>query len=316
MPGPRITVIICTYNRATLLGRALLAFQDQDHPPRAEIVVVDNNSPDETATVVRRWADDPASVFPISYVHEPKQGLSRARNAGIAAARGDILAFLDDDAVPGPGWLAAIANVFASQPGAAAAGGPIEPEFEVPRPDWLGPGVEGYYSILDLGPRIRVFPPNRFPFGANMALRRPALGDLRFSDRLGRKGTSLASGEEFALLSTLRSQGRGIYYAPAMRVRHFIGRERLRPEWLMARSRAGGRSLAVSAAGPAQRARLVLRTLADDGYWRLRRAFGSGCDPVLHACRQAQYRGVYSVLLPPRRGRNREELGAETGDDR
>ncbi|MHA1600771.1 MAG: glycosyltransferase [Alphaproteobacteria bacterium] len=316
MSAPQISVIICTYNRATLLARALLAFHEQDSDITAEIIVVDNNSHDDTAETVRRYAEDLHSVLPVTYVHEPKQGLSRARNTGITAARGRILAFLDDDAVPSPCWLAAIADIFTNRPNAAAAGGPIEPEFEVPRPVWLGPDVEGYYSILDLGPDPRVFPRNRLPFGANLALRKSSLGKLRFSEQLGRKGANLASGEEFALLAELRSQGREIYYTPAMHVRHFIAKERLRIEWLMARSRSGGHSLALAAAGPAQRARLVLRTMADDGYWRMRQAFGSGSDPVLRACRQAQYQGVYRAILPTWRNRDGSSLVAETGDDR
>lgn len=316
MNVPQISIVICTYNRAALLSSALSAFHEQDSDVAAEIIVVDNNSHDDTAATVYRCAEDLQSVLPIVYVHEPKQGLSRARNTGIAAARGKILAFLDDDAVPNPGWLTAIADVFAKRPDVAAAGGPIEPEFETPRPDWLGPEVEGYYSILDLGPDPRAFPRNRFPFGANMAFRQNALGELRFSERLGRKGTNLASGEEFALLAQLRSQGREIYYTPAMRVRHFIAGDRLKIEWLMARSRSGGQSLALSVAGPAQRTRLLVRTLADDGYWRVRQAFGSGRDPVLQACRQAQYQGVYSAVLPMRRDRDGPGLVVEMGDDR
>jgi len=298
MHTPQISVIICTYNRAVPLARALTAFRDQKDPPPTEIIVVDNNSSDGTAQAVRRRTEDLRPLLPVTYVFEPTQGLSRARNAGIAAARGEILAFLDDDAVPSPGWLAAIAEIFATHPDAAAAGGPIEPEFETPRPAWLSPGLEGYYAILDLGHDAQEFPRNRLPFGANMALRRNDLGDLRFSEALGRCGTSLASGEEFALLAKLRDQDRKIYYAPGMHVHHFIGKERLRIEWLMARSRAGGISLAVSAAGPAQRVRYVLHAMADDAYWRMRQVLGIGCDPILQACRQAQYRGVYSALLP------------------
>ncbi len=315
MHTPQISVIICTYNRAALLARTLLAFRDQTHPPSAEILVIDNNSNDDTAEVSQRCTEDLRFLLPVTYVYEPTQGLSRARNAGIAVARGDILAFLDDDAVPSPGWLAAIAEVFATHPDAAAAGGPVEPEFEAPRPDWLGPGLEGYYSILDLGPDTKVFPRNRLPFGASMALRRGYLGKLRFSEKLGRKGTSLASGEEFALLAKIGAKNRRIYYAPGMRVRHFIAKERLRLDWLMARSRAGGMSLAVSATGPVQRAQCVLRTVADDAYWRARQALGIGCDPVLQACREAQCRGVYSSFFPPRKPDDSENSGAERGYD-
>lgn len=313
MRPPRISVIICTYNRADSLTRAVTAFREQEKTADAEIIVVDNNSCDRTSQAVRHCAHDLRHVLPVTYVDEPVLGLSRARNAGIAAARGDILAFLDDDARPAPGWLAAIDDVFAQHPETAAAGGPVVPEFQRPRPPWLGAGIEGYYSILDLGAEAIEFPRQQLPFGTNMALRRCALGDLRFSESLGRKGGSLASGEEFDVLTRLRARGGEIVYAPAMRVHHVIPAERLRTEWLFARARAGGVSLALAAARPAQRAELLLRVAADDLYWRARQILGIGCDPVLLACRRAQYRGIYSTLLPLSHA---PRSPAETSDDR
>jgi len=297
MDTPQISVIICTYNRATLLARALMAFQDQEHPPRAEIVVVDNNSSDDTADAVRRCSKDLQFVLPVAYFHEPEQGLSRARNAGIAAARGDILAFLDDDAVPSPGWLAAIADAFATHPDAAAAGGPIEPEFEIPRPEWLGPGVEGYYSILDLGSDHQAFPRNRFPFGANMALRRKTLGGLRFSESLGRKGASLESDEERALFRQLRARGARIVYVPPMRVRHFVPRERLTVDWLLARSSGGGVSRARMANGPLQRLALLNRVVLAHAVTEGAHLLGTERNSLLRRCRNAQYASIYRTLL-------------------
>lgn len=300
MKPPRVSVIICTFNRADLLARALLAFRGQEGAAEAEIIVVDNASGDHTPRVVQRCTEFLRPTLPVITVHEPVQGLSRARNAGLAAARGDIFAFLDDDARPATGWLRAIAEVFATVPGAAAAGGPIEPDFQAPRPDWLGTEVEGYYSILDLGTQTIEFPRKYLPFGANMAVRRRALGDARFSESLGRTGNNLASGEEFDVLSRLRAQGGKIVYAPAMRVHHVIPAERLCTGWLFARSRAGGVSLALAAVRPMERARLLLSAAADDVYWRVRQGLGIGCDPILLECRRAQVQGIYSTLLPPR----------------
>lgn len=297
MDTPQISVIICTYNRAVLLARALMAFRDQEHPPSAEIVVVDNNSSDDTADVVRRCTEDLRSVLPVAYVHEPRQGLSRARNTGIAAARGGILAFLDDDAVPSPGWLAALADAFAAHPDAAAVGGPIEPEFEIPRPDWLGPGVEGYYSILDLGPNSKVFPRNHLPFGANMALRRNALGDLQFLESLGRKGTSLQSGEESALFHSLRARGGRIVYVPLMRVRHFVPRDRLTVDWLLARCADSGVSRARMAVGPLERLALLVRILLAHAVTEGAHLLRVERDPLLRLCRKAQYSNIYRTLL-------------------
>ena len=294
---PHISVIICTYNRSALLERALRAFRDQAPAPSAEIVVVDNNSSDDTAEVTRRYAENLRAIVPVIYVHEPTQGLSRARNAGIEAARGEILAFLDDDAVPSPGWLAAVADVFSAHPDAAAAGGPIEPEFEIPRPDWLGPALEGYYSILDLGPETRAFPRKHIPFGANMALRRTSLGDLRFSEALGRKGASLESDEERALFRQLRADGGQIVYAPPMRVRHFVPRERLSVDWLLARSAGGGVSRARLAKGPLQRLALLVRIVLAYAVTEGAHVLGMERDPLLRRCRKAHYATICRTLF-------------------
>jgi GT2 family glycosyltransferase len=297
-----ISVIVCTFNRSALLERALLAFREQPRVAGAELLVIDNNSSDDTPAVVRRCAESLRPILPVRLIHEPAQGLSRARNAGIAAANGAILAFLDDDAVAEPGWLTAIAAAFADDPDLAAAGGPVVPEFETPRPAWLARELEGYYSILDLGHAPMLFPRHMSPFGANMAIRRGALGTIRFSETLGRIGTRLLSGEEGEVFARIRANGGKIAYVPAMRVRHSVGRERLRQDWLLERCHAGGISLAVAAGTPLARARLLARVLADEAYWRLRTALGAGGDPLVRAGRQAQYHGVYEAIrLPFRR---------------
>lgn len=295
---PSISVIVCTFNRSALLERALLAFREQYPVAGTELVVVDNKSTDDTAAVVRRCAEALRSILPVRSVHEPVQGLSRARNAGIAAARGNVLAFLDDDAVPEPGWLAAIAEAFANDDGVAAIGGPIAAEFETPRPAWLRRDLEGYYSILDFGPASGNFPRGRTPFGANMALRRRALGGMRFSEHLGRVGTRLLCDEERELFARLQASGGRIAYAPAMRVRHFVGRERLRPDWLLRRSYAGGTSRVVAAGTPWARARLLARVAAGTALWRVKTAADQDSE-LVWSSRHAHYRGVIEAIGLP-----------------
>src|SRR5690606_11966360 len=108
---------------------------------------VDNNSPDDTAQTVAQCSRDLADAVHIRYVFEQRQGLSAARNAGIAASRAPIVAFLDDDAVPGDRWLRSIIDAFEQIPEAAAIGGIINPEFETARPEWLVKGLELPYGI-------------------------------------------------------------------------------------------------------------------------------------------------------------------------
>src|SRR5690349_17754111 len=105
--APRISVVVCTFNRARSLGRSLNALLALKPPPGGyELIIVDNNSRDGTAEVVARASSQRgASAPPVRYIFEPAQGLSRARNAGVRAARGRILAFTDDDTLVPPDWL-------------------------------------------------------------------------------------------------------------------------------------------------------------------------------------------------------------------
>ncbi len=146
-----VSIIICTYNRAVDLGRVLDSFRYQNVDEPTEIIVVDNNSDDHTGTVVAQAKDALKDSIAVSYVFEPVQGLSVARNAGMDAARGEILAFLDDDAAPDPGWLQAMTRFFRANDQVNAIGGPVRPVFETDPPKWLTPGLHGIYSLIDLG---------------------------------------------------------------------------------------------------------------------------------------------------------------------
>ena len=100
-----ITVILCTYNRCATLSRALASVAASELPQVAkwEVIVVDNNSTDGTRAVVEEFCRQHPGRF--RYLFESRQGLSQARNAGIREARGDILAFMDDDVTVEPTWL-------------------------------------------------------------------------------------------------------------------------------------------------------------------------------------------------------------------
>ncbi|GBH32186.1 glycosyltransferase [Sphingobium xenophagum] len=98
-----LSLIICTRNRAGSLGRCLDSVAQLQFDKSWEFVLVDNGSTDETRTVVEAWAA--AAPMPLRYVHEAVPGLSKARNAGLRAARGEIIAFTDDDCYPAPDFL-------------------------------------------------------------------------------------------------------------------------------------------------------------------------------------------------------------------
>lgn len=106
--NPDVSIVICTYNRAELLRETLQALPRLHGIGKAEIVIVDNRSTDHTRSVSEYFIKAFQGRIAVRYVYEPRQGLSVARNTGVRAARGEIAAFLDDDAIPEAGWLSAI----------------------------------------------------------------------------------------------------------------------------------------------------------------------------------------------------------------
>jgi glucosyl-dolichyl phosphate glucuronosyltransferase len=241
---PRISVAICTYNRADRLKLALEALCHQTlEASQFEILVIDNASTDSTRTVCQAFE---TALPQFRYVFEPVQGLSKARNTALQEAKSLYIAFLDDDAIPSPSWLASLLQAFQTvQPEPVCVGGLIRPLWESPKPDWIHPTMESLFTILDGGEQPRWFRPNEFPWGANVAYQRDALLKIGgFHEKLGRKGKSLLSGEEYLLNATLQNQGGGFYYHPEAAVDHWIPKERIDPNWLVRRNFWQGRSVA------------------------------------------------------------------------
>lgn len=169
----RLSLIIATYNRAGQMLRALESVVAQDAPASEwECVVVNNNSQDDTRERFAAFAAQHPDIN-LRMVTETRQGLSHARNRGIAETTGDLIAIIDDDEHINPGFVRAYIAFFDAWPGADAAGGKIIPEYPAGRPDWLSPLTERpIANPLDLGEEVCEFPSGRIPGGGNMAIRR------------------------------------------------------------------------------------------------------------------------------------------------
>jgi glycosyltransferase involved in cell wall biosynthesis len=227
----RLSVVVCTLNRASLLPRLLTALRSEAAGEDAELVVVDNGSTDDTANVVAAVVAASPDVA-IRYVVESERGLSHARNRGFRESVGEIVAYLDDDALPEPGWLAAHQRDYEQDERVGAVGGPIELLFEGERPWWLTDSFEQLLGRYDLGSERRFYDDgegHHTPSGGNMSFRRSALEEVGlFDPELGRRGDEQLAGEEYELAHRLFHAGWRAVYEPAAAARHLVSPDRLR----------------------------------------------------------------------------------------
>ena len=218
-----LSVVICTYNRAAYLYNVLHSVAIGTYADY-EIVVVDNNSTDRTRTECDRFCTDHPQVS-LRYCFEPQQGLSYARNRGIAEARGEIIVYVDDDALVCPQYLATYADFFNRHPETEAAGGSILPQYDgCQEPSWMSHYTRQLVTGKHwLGNRERQFPAGAFPGGGNAAYRRSVFEDVgQFDVELGRKGDSLIGAEEKDLFDRMTSHGMRFYYLPTAILYHLI----------------------------------------------------------------------------------------------
>ncbi|HEY3579516.1 MAG TPA: glycosyltransferase [Pyrinomonadaceae bacterium] len=219
---PDISVVITTYNRADLLAATLQGlFVQETGGVRYEIVVVDNNSTDNTRQVVESFCDRGGPV--LRYVFEPRQGVSHGRNAGVTAARASIIAFTDDDVVPTPGWVAQIKRAFDKHKHIDVLGGKILPEWQSPPPRWLTTDHWWPLALLDRGDEpfyVNAANPLCLPT-ANAAFRREVLSYIGpFSEQFSTR-------EDHELLIRLWQSGRQGLYEPKMVVLAKVQPERM-----------------------------------------------------------------------------------------
>ena len=167
-----LSVLICTYNREKYIGPLLesIAANDLDKS-KYEIVLVDNNCTDNTRSVCEAFAKAHKDVQ-FNYCVETEQGLSAARNKAIKEAKGDVLVYVDDDALVDTWYLRTVAEYMSAHPEISAIGGPIIPLYETSEPKWMTRFTkELLCGYLYFGDKERTFPGERYPGGGNAAYR-------------------------------------------------------------------------------------------------------------------------------------------------
>lgn len=225
----RLSLVIATYNRAEQLMVTLGSVAMQSAEATTwECIVVDNNSADDTRQRVEAFKREHSDLN-IRYVYEQNQGLSHARNAGIKASRGDIVAFIDDDERIVEEFISAYIDLFNQHPDAMAAGGEIIAEYPSGRPRWMSRYTERpIANPMSFGNNVRLFPSGRIPGGGNMAMRRRLFDCIgEFNTSLGRTGKRLLGGEESDLFERIAKHGHKVYYAPRAVMYHIIPQEKL-----------------------------------------------------------------------------------------
>jgi len=233
-----LSAIICTYNRYELLPGAIDSLVEQDVPAGLlELIVVDN-SPDQAGAA--RFAQRYAGLSNLTYLVEPKPGLSNARNRGTAAALGRIVAFIDDDARACQSWARELLHAHTAFDGRAGiVGGPIVPRWTDEKPPWMGKPLLGYLSLVDLGHELRELSAGEWLAGCNISFDRASLITAGgFSTRLGRmgSGSTLLSNDEMEVSERVRAMGKLAIYAPKAVVEHVIPPERMTQSWFRRRA--------------------------------------------------------------------------------
>lgn len=244
----RFTVAICTWNRAALLSRALERLTRLRRPKCGwEVVVVNNNSEDDTECVL----DSFAGRLPLRRAFEPRPGLSQARNEAVRQAAGDYIVWTDDDTVVDEGWLEAYERAAESHPEAAVFGGPVRPFFEGAPPPWLAAGwrdVGAAYAVRDMGAEpFELSVGGELPYGANFVVRSEEQRRFLYDPALGRRGAGGALGEETVVIRAVLAAGGKGWWVPDASVSHWIPKERQTVRYLRSYYTLQGRTFHRSA---------------------------------------------------------------------
>lgn len=230
----KLSIIICSYNRANYIGAALDALYLQssglDH---FEAIVVDNNSTDGTPEVFATWrANHPEGSF--FYTTETKQGASFARNTGAELAKFDWLCFIDDDAIAHRDFVQNIIRHINDQPFVYGFGGRIIPRYIPSEPKWMSYYVSSMVGNFDYAPTACAFKNGKYPLESNMIVSKKVFDQVGgFNTQLpGVVGTVRIGGEGKDLFYKIMDLGHTIYYDPSIIVEHVVETKKLTKEYM------------------------------------------------------------------------------------
>jgi glycosyltransferase involved in cell wall biosynthesis len=227
--APVVTVLVCTYDRCKDLEEMLCSALRQTGAGESEyeILVVDNNSTDQTRATVERLASN--ARVPLRYLFEPQQGKSFALNAGVDAARGTYYAVIDDDLIMPDTYVRDLVAAIREFTGVAAVAGKVLPLYEGRPPVWLTKAHWAPIAMADLGERsIRVGSQRPICLMAATLRRAAVLAVGAYRTDLGVRGRKVVGGTEDAeLMRRLWSAGLEGLYVPQLVLYHKVDASRL-----------------------------------------------------------------------------------------
>jgi glucosyl-dolichyl phosphate glucuronosyltransferase len=231
---PAISVIICSYNREEYIVGAIESLYSQTlEKSKYEIIIVDNNSSDNTEEVVQHYISTTPGIRAY-YLSEKQQGASFARNTGAAFAKAELLCFMDDDAIAEEHYLERIVSFFSDHADAVGLGGRIIPKYIPGEPNWMSYYVSSLVGNFDYSPGVRVFEKGKYPLESNMVVRKTGFDSIGgFNNQLpGVVGTLRIGGEGKDFYLRLQQRGGKIYYDPSIIVHHIVEVKKLTPEYM------------------------------------------------------------------------------------
>jgi glycosyltransferase involved in cell wall biosynthesis len=300
---PLVSVVVPTYNRADALPAALGSALEQTAAPEYyEIIVVNNNSTDETARVLAGL--EQAHPGRVRSILETRQGVAYARQAGIDAARADIVAFFDDDVRVAPDWVEAIVRTFAEHPEAECIGGKVLPDWSQTPPSWLTRAHWAPLALQDLGdaPMTLSADNPRGLISANLACRKSLFERIGgFSPQFQRVKDGIGSLEDDEWMRRLWKAGKTALYAPGLVTWTEVPASRLTRAYHRRWHRGHGRFYALLRADEMERssigtflgvpAHMYRSAIADAGAWLTAIVSGRRDRAFLHEVKLRFFRG-------------------------
>jgi glycosyltransferase involved in cell wall biosynthesis len=230
----KISVVICSYNRADYILQAIDSLYRQTLPHiEFEVLVVDNNSTDNTTELVKGYIGSHPG-YNLYYHLETRQGASFARNTGAAKAQAPLLCFMDDDAMAEKDYLQRIINFFATYPDAGGLGGRIIPKYIPSKPVWMSYHVSSLVGNFEYSKELTTFKPGKYPLESNMIVPKQSFDRINgFNTGLpGVQGTLRIGGEGKDFFLRLEALGKKVFYDPLLIVYHVVEVKKLTPEYM------------------------------------------------------------------------------------